>query len=219
MSTVPAARVILLTGPSGTGKSSLAERSGLPVLRLDDFYKEAGDLTLPALRDGGGVDWDAPGSWDAEAAVAAVAALSGTGRADVPVYDISVSARTGRAVVETGGSPVFVAEGIFAAEIIGRCRDLGVLADALCLRGRPGTTFRHRLVRDLREGRKPAAVLVRRGWALMRAEGGIVERQVALGAHACARDEALRRITAVVDGAAGQVGAYEARTAPETLAG
>lgn len=35
-------RVVLLAGPSGSGKSHLAERSGLPVLRLDDFYKEAG---------------------------------------------------------------------------------------------------------------------------------------------------------------------------------
>jgi uridine kinase len=190
--------VILLTGPSGTGKTSLAERTGLPVLRLDDFYKEGTDPTLPLLLDGSGTDWDSPRSWDAEAAVEAVATLARTGRAEVPVYDIATNARTGKTCLELGTEPVFIAEGIFAAEIIDRCRELGLLADALCLRGRPATTFRRRLLRDLREGRKPAPFLVRRGWMLMRAEGHIVDRQVALGALACNRDEAPRRIERAV---------------------
>jgi uridine kinase len=190
--------VILLTGPSGTGKTSLAERTGLPVLRLDDFYKDGTDPTLPMLLDGSGTDWDSPRSWDAQAAVEAVAALARDGRTDVPVYDIATSARTGKTSVELGGEPVFVAEGIFAAEIIDRCRELGVLADALCLCGRPATTFRRRLVRDLREGRKSAPFLLRRGWMLMRAEGHIVDRQVALGALACDREEATRRIERAV---------------------
>ncbi|MGK5448073.1 ATP-binding protein, partial [Streptomyces radiopugnans] len=170
MSSHDTARVILLTGPSGSGKSSLAARTGLPVLRLDDFYKEAGDPTLPRLAGGGPVDWDHPGSWDADAAVAAIAALCGSGRATVPVYDISTSARTGEDALDLRGARLFVAEGIFAAEIAARCLGLGLLADALCLRGRPSTTFRRRLVRDVREGRKSLPVLVRRGWTLMRAE-------------------------------------------------
>ncbi len=187
------ARVILLTGPSGAGKSRLAARTGLPVLRLDDFYKEGDDSSLPRLPDGA-TDWDAPGSWDADAALAAVRALCEGGRTTVPVYDIATSARTGEDEFTLSGAPLFVAEGIFAADIARRCGEAGLLADAICLRGRPFTTFRRRLLRDVREGRKSVPFLVRRGWALMRAEGSIVARHRGLGAHACAQDEALGRI-------------------------
>ncbi|MFI0780116.1 ATP-binding protein [Streptomyces sp. NPDC021212] len=190
------ARVVLLTGPSGSGKSSLAARTGLPVLNLDDFYKEGDDPTLPQLAGGEGTDWDSPLAWDADAAVAAVEALCRTGRTTVPVYDIASSSWVGEEPMDIGRAALFVAEGIFAADIIDRCRELGVLADAICLRGRPSTTFRRRLLRDLREGRKSAPYLVRRGWRLMRSERGIVERQTALGAYACGRDAALSRIAA-----------------------
>ncbi|MFE0193756.1 uridine kinase [Streptomyces sp. NPDC058989] len=202
------ARVVLLTGPSGSGKTSLAACSGLPVLNLDDFYKEATDPTLPQLPDGGGADWDSPLSWDADTAVAAIEALCRTGRCDVPVYDISASARVGTARLDLGGAGLFIAEGVFAADVIAACRAAGLLADALCLRGHPATTFRRRLVRDLREGRKSAPYLVRRGLRLMRGERSIVARQTALGAHACAKPEALARIWAAgaVDPAGAAVG-------------
>ncbi|MGA4974121.1 uridine kinase family protein [Streptomyces cinereoruber] len=193
-------RVVLLTGPSGSGKSSLAAVTGLPVLRLDDFYKEHDDPSLPLVADSADIDWDSPQSWDADAAVSAVVELCRTGRTDVPVYDIATSSRTGREGLDIGRTPLFVAEGIFAAEIVARCRDLGVLADAICLRGRPSTTFRRRLARDLREGRKSVPFLLRRGWRLMRAERAIVARQAELGAHPCAKPEALGRLAAAAAG-------------------
>ncbi|MGW2472030.1 uridine kinase family protein [Streptomyces sp. NPDC001665] len=189
-----------MTGPSGSGKSSLAARTGLPVLRLDDFYKEADDPTLPLVTGSTDIDWDSPDSWDADAAITAITELCRTGRTDVPVYDISTSSRTGHEVQHIGRTPLFVAEGIFAADIIDRCQSLGLLADALCLRGRPSTTFRRRLLRDLREGRKSVPFLLRRGWRLMRTERRIVARHVALGAHACAKQEALGRLAAAAAG-------------------
>ncbi|MFD5517823.1 uridine kinase [Streptomyces sp. NPDC127066] len=190
------ARVVLLCGPSGSGKSLLSAASGLPVLRLDDFYKEATDPTLPQVEGSEDIDWDHPKSWDADTAVAAIEDLCRTGRTTIPVYDISLSARTGAEALSIDGARLFIAEGIFAAEIVERCRELGVLADALCLSRGAVTTFRRRFVRDLKEGRKSVPFLLRRGWRLMRSERSIVARQAALGAHPCDRDEALGRLAA-----------------------
>ncbi|MFC9681078.1 uridine kinase [Streptomyces sp. NPDC056948] len=193
-------RVVLLCGPSGSGKSLLAARSGLPVLRLDDFYKEGNDPTLPLVAGSSDSDWDHPDSWDADTAVDAITQLCRTGRTAVPVYDLSLSARTGEETVEIGRTPLFLAEGIFAAEIVTRCRELGVLADALCLSRGPVKTFRRRFLRDLKEGRKSVPFLLRRGWRLMRQERSIVARQTALGAYACDRDEAMGRLAAAAAG-------------------
>ncbi|WP_257033333.1 uridine kinase [Streptomyces sp. Ag109_G2-15] len=190
------ARVVLLCGPSGSGKSLVAARSGLPVLRLDDFYKEGDDPTLPLVDGSSDIDWDHPESWDADVAIEAISRLCASGSTPVPVYDIALSARTGEETLHIGRTPLFIAEGIFAAEIVERCRELGLLADALCLTRGPVTTFRRRFLRDLKEGRKSVPFLVRRGWRLMRAERSIVARQVSLGAYPCDRDEALGRLTA-----------------------
>ena len=193
----PSARVVVLAGPSGSGKSRLAARLGLPVLRLDDFYRDGDDPLLP--RAFGIVDWDDPASWDCGAGVAAVVELCRAGRVEVPQYDIPTSRAAGTEVVDTGGCPVVVAEGIFAAETIPPLRDAGVLADAITLTHRPVVTFVRRLTRDLRESRKPPMTLLRRGWALRAAEPRVVARQVALGAVPCTVHEAEARIRALLD--------------------
>jgi uridine kinase len=179
-----AARVVVLAGPSGVGKSRLAAATGLPVLRLDDFYRSGDDPALPVIDHGanaGLVDWDDPRSWHADEAVRAICELAVTGRTLAPVYDISRNGPSGTHEVTLDGSRLFVAEGIFAQEIVAACADHQVLAAALCLSQHPVVTFWRRLTRDLREHRKPPLVLLRRGWALMRAQRRVIADAVAHG--------------------------------------
>jgi uridine kinase len=195
------ARMIVLAGPSGAGKSRLAERVGLPVLRLDDFYKSAGDPTLPLITSGanaGLVDWDHPDSWLPDDAMAAIESLCETGRAEVPVYEIAQDGRCGWQTLELGPEPLFVAEGIFAQEIVPRSRAEGRLAAAYCVRQHPAVTFWRRLTRDLREHRKPPLVLVRRGLALLHAQRRVVQRAVELGCTPVSPDEAWTALRALV---------------------
>jgi uridine kinase len=176
--------VIVLAGPSGSGKSRLAERLGLPVLRLDDYYRDQDDPANPRITEGanaGIVDWDDPGTWLCEEAVAALVTLCRTGTVETPVYDIPTSSRTGWQTLSTGGAPLVVAEGIFARLVVEGVRDAGLLAAAYCVRQHPLVTFWRRLTRDLREHRKPPLVLVRRGVALMRDQRRIVAAAVAAG--------------------------------------
>ena len=192
------ARVIVLAGPSGAGKSRLAERLGLPVLRLDDFYKSDGDPTLPLLTSGairGMVDWDHPDSWLPADAVDAIGRLCSEGRAEVPVYDIGQSERRGSQVVELGSSPLFLAEGIFAQEVVPTCRERGQLAAAYCVRQHPMVTFWRRLTRDLREQRKPPLVAIRRGVALLRDQRRVVAHAVDLGCTPLSTDQAYAAVT------------------------
>ncbi len=108
----------------------------------------------------------------------------------MPVYEIARNGRRGSRALDLGGSPLFVAEGIFAPEVVGRCADRGLLAAAYCLRLHPLVTFWRRLTRDLREHRKPPLVLARRGWALLRAEREVVAHAVSLGCRPMTPDEA-----------------------------
>ncbi len=161
-------RIVLLTGPSGSGKTSLTRRVGLPVVALDDFYRDGDHPDLP--RRYGIVDWDDPRSWDHAAALAALLEIARTGRAQVPLYDIPTNRRTSVRQFDAGDSPIVLAEGIFAAELIADLRDEDVLADALLLWRPRAQTFWFRLMRDLGEARKPPLTLVRRGLSHARSE-------------------------------------------------
>ena len=187
------ARVIVLAGPSGSGKSHLAERLGLPILRLDDFYRDGDDPALPRITSGanaGLVDWDDPDSWLCEEAVEALATLCRSSSVEMPVYSISANGRTGTQALSLGSASLVVAEGIFAHHVVGQLREAGLLAAAYCLRQHPMVTFWRRLTRDLREHRKPPLVLLRRGLALGVRQRRIVAEAVAAGCVAVSADEA-----------------------------
>ncbi len=171
-------------------------------MRLDDFYRDADDEDMP--RWGGIVDWDDPHSWNADAATTAITTLLERGAVSVPVYDISLSRRIGYhdlVLPETpaGQRVCIVAEGIFAPELVRRCRELGLETTGVWLsRGGP-LVFVLRLVRDLREHRKAPHILLRRGWALLRKEPAQRRAAEAKGCEtltmrrAAARIESLRR--------------------------
>jgi len=88
-------RVVVLAGPSGSGKSRLSTRlhatHGWPIFRLDDFYRDQDDPSMPRSEGLGIIDWDHPDSWDADRAVASLCELVDTGRTDTPDYDIARS--------------------------------------------------------------------------------------------------------------------------------
>ncbi|AZQ77213.1 ATP-binding protein [Flaviflexus ciconiae] len=157
----PQARVILVTGPSGSGKTRFTGRTGLPVVALDDFYY---DDTHPGLpRKHGIIDWDSPACWDRQGALGALIKLATTGEATLPIYDIPTNSKVAERTLDLEGSPLFLAEGIFAAELVHLCRREGILADAFCISRPRLQTFWFRLMRDLDEGRKPPIPLIRRG--------------------------------------------------------
>jgi uridine kinase len=193
--------VIVIAGPSGSGKSHLCRRLRLPVLNLDDFYKDGDDPGLPLVDLPGGspiIDWDSPGSWHAADAMATIERLCATGTAGVPTYDIADSRRTGHHHLDLDGAGFFLAEGIFAQEVVDECRRRGLLADAICLTQHPARTFVRRLARDLREHRKAPTVLVRRGLHLMRDQGEVVAHAASLGCRVLHPHKAYAEITALV---------------------
>lgn len=192
-------RVVLLTGPSGSGKSRLADRlhraHGWPIVRLDDFYRDGRDPDLPCSSELGMVDWDHPDSWDEASAVAALRQLCDTGAASMPTYDISTSSATGRHTVTAGPEDLIVAEGIFAADAISALRAAGLLHSAWCISHHRVYTFFLRLARDLAERRKPPLTLVRRGLVLTHDEPRVVARHEQLGARAATPTQAERELS------------------------
>jgi len=199
------ARVVVVAGPSGSGKSRLCERLaaelGLSVVNLDDYFRDGDDPTLPRIALPGGppvVDWDDPATWLGEDAFAGLRELCTTGRVEVPVYDIACDGRVGSRRVELGEAAYVLAEGIFADRMVAPCRAEGLLADAVCVANPPLVTFGRRLARDLREHRKPPTVVLRRGLALLRNEPVVVARAERAGCTVLRPSAAAARLRALV---------------------
>ncbi len=65
--------------------------------------------------------------------------------------------------------------------MVARCRDAGLLADAIVVDRAPWKNYARRLARDLAERRKPPMTVIRRGRALMAEERALVASLVAAG--------------------------------------
>jgi uridine kinase len=168
----PAVPVILLGGASGSGKSYLAQHYGRPALQLDNFYRNiAEDQSDPMPRTAyGEIDWDDPGTWNCEAAVASVKQLLGTGETSVPKYSIEQSTSFGRIRVRLQAGGQVVAEGVFARTALAALRAAGVPVTAYYVDSPRLVTTLLRFARDVREHRKPIPFLIKRGFALYRAD-------------------------------------------------
>ncbi|MCC6497313.1 MAG: uridine kinase [Propionibacteriaceae bacterium] len=186
--------MVLIAGPSGSGKSRLAHVTGCPALRLDDFYFDADHPDLPRSPIGI-IDWDDPRSWNAEAALAALAELVASGEVEVPAYSISESRRIGSHLLRLDGATCLTAEGIFAIDFLTVCRKAGLVTDAIYI-DRPGVVvFWLRLRRDLAKKRKPPLILLRRGAALWRAQGALKRKALAAGFTPMTMRAAVRHLT------------------------
>lgn len=195
---VATARLVLLAGPSGSGKSRLVNAVRCPRVNLDDFYRDEDDPANPRTTTTVGadeapaVDWDDVGSWDAAGALAALVGLCTTGVAEVPTYDISASRRTGTRTVDLGEARTFVAEGLFAPDLVPAARAAGLEMDAIYLDRPRLQTLLFRFVRDVSEHRKPLPVLLRRGLALFRAEPALRTHALTCGCRPVSMAEAFR---------------------------
>ncbi len=170
---------MLLAGPSGSGKGRVGDLSGLPVVNLDDFYREHTDRGLPQAW--GIIDWDHPASWRADHALAALVTLAHSDSCEVPTYSITKSERTGIRTIDVTGAPLLIAEGVFASELVEPLRARGLLADAIVLDRPAPLVFGLRFVRDVRQSRKSIPTLVRRGAGLAASQGSDVSRWARAG--------------------------------------
>lgn len=189
----PNARVILVMGASGSGKTRFTSRTGLPVVSLDDFYYDGDRPGMPMRH--GMVDWDSPETWDKEGAVQALRELCTKGVTTVPVYDIPTSTRIGERTLDMEGRRYVLAEGIFAVELIDDLTAEGILADALVIKRPRLQTFWFRLMRDVDENRKPFPNLLRRGFAHFRKEPAMYKELDARGARLVSYTEAQESLT------------------------
>lgn len=189
------ASVVLLAGPSGSGKSTLARRSGLPLLELDHFYYDGDHPGLPRHDGLGLVDWDNIATWDVAGAMAALEELCRTGETEVPQYDIGSDRRIGTVPFSLHGATRFIAEGIFAADLVQPCREAGILADAIAVKRAPWKNFGRRLVRDLAQQRKRPMDVWRRSRVLLAEEPNVMAGFEARGCRSLNAKETLAALT------------------------
>jgi len=144
--------IVLITGGSGAGKTTLAASFGGAVVRTDWFYVGKSRMTPTAA---GEFDFDDPTWVDLHECRRAVERLAAGEAVRVPIYDMSVSERVGEQTVEPHPSGVVVVEGIFAFHPpLDAFADLRVFIDCPAQ-----LRLSRRLDRDTARGRAPGETL------------------------------------------------------------
>lgn len=188
--------VVLIGGASGSGKSYVARTYGRPHVELDNFYRDGAEHTPEApfpMTDYGEIDWDHPGTWNAEAACRFLVQLATVGEAESPVYSISVSAAVGTQTLRCTEGPI-AAEGLFASEILAPLRAQGIPVEAYYIAEPRALTAAARFIRDLREARKPVPFLLKRGYSLYKADRALRDSYAAAGFRMVSKSAVKRRL-------------------------
>jgi uridine kinase len=189
-------RVIVIAGASGTGKTTIAAASGMPVLSLDAFYRPATDAGLP--RWFGDVDWEHSATFDLEAAAAATRALIRSGRTQFRSHDLvtEVSHEDERVVVAQG--PCLVVEGVMATEVVTmlRCELHDVELAFFVLRRNRLTNFGGRIKRDINVRRRRWHRAVLRSLRVLSVEARLQQRAITSGAEVVGRRQLRAKLRA-----------------------
>lgn len=154
--------IIAVAGGTASGKTSqIADRfsRSLPdmvtIVPVDMFYRGARALKAMEDHHGRPISWDEPLAVDLEAAAQQLLRLKQGQLAQVPVYDFSVSERTGTTAVLP--RPIIIVEGLFALhDVIRQHADLSLYVDVDI----HGQIIR-RVLRDItRKRREPNDILL-----------------------------------------------------------
>jgi uridine kinase len=152
--------VIGLAGGSGSGKTTVAnvilERVGaqhIAYVPHDAYYRDLSDLPKAPRHE---INWDHPDALETDLMIAHIQALQAGQAVDLPVYDFTACARTGR-TTRIEPQPIILVEGIliFADARLRALFDLKLYVDTDA-----DLRFIRRFQRDVRErGRTPDSVI------------------------------------------------------------
>lgn len=140
--------IVLISGGSGSGKSTFASKFDAAHLSTDDFYRPKAEIKPGA---DGSLNFDEPAAVDLMACCLAIDDLAGGRPTEVPIYDMTLCERVGSRRIDPVESGIVVVEGIFAlCPPLCEMGDLRVFIDTpLHLR------VARRIERDVKRGRTP----------------------------------------------------------------
>ena len=138
-------KIITISGASGSGKSSLAKLihsalAGSLLFSIDRYYLSKDEQ----LDKNGFCNFDTPQSLDVELMHEHLSALKKTGEAEVPIYDFTISERSGYERVSAKNH--IIVDGLFAGEILSDISDLNIFMDVDL-----DLALERRIERDMRE--------------------------------------------------------------------